>query len=127
MWPFLRKTPLEIRGFGVHQWENRCTRPAGAGFSRRCPASNCSRLFYGPDPSTRLSYRPCLGRGFLLAVAVRALLPGETGITLTARGGTLFLAFNRIGYWTCLFAALTVTFLVVGRAALADLGWGGLQ
>jgi hypothetical protein len=81
------------------------------------------------DQTLQLAFRIALvwAGGFLLAATVRALLPGETGITLTARAGTLFLAFNRIGYWTCLFAALTVTFLVVGRAALADLGWSGLQ
>ncbi len=61
--------------------------------------------------------------GFLVAVAVRALLPSHAGITLTGHQGTLFVPFNRIGFWTCLFAAVTVTALVVGRAMLADIGW----
>lgn len=81
------------------------------------------------DQTFQLAFRIALvwAGGFLLATTVRALLPGETGVTLTAREGTLFIAFNRIGYWTCLFAALTVTALVVGRAALADIGWSTLR
>jgi hypothetical protein len=59
--------------------------------------------------------------GFLLAVAVRALLPDQFGFTLTGRTGTLFLPFNRIGFWTCIWAAVTVTVLVVVRAMIADI------
>jgi len=81
------------------------------------------------DQTVQLAFRIALvwAGGFLLATTVRALLPGETGITLTAREGALFIAFNRIGYWTCLFAALTVNVLVVGRAALADIGWSTMH
>lgn len=60
--------------------------------------------------------------GLLLAVAVRALLPEQFGFNITARTGTLFLPFNRIGFWTCIWAAVTVTVLVVVRAMVGDLG-----
>ena len=61
--------------------------------------------------------------GFLLAVAVNALLPDKVGLTLTGSENTLLIPFNRIGFWVCLLAALTVTALVVLRAMAADLGW----
>ncbi|HWE87198.1 MAG TPA: hypothetical protein VG267_19785 [Terracidiphilus sp.] len=59
--------------------------------------------------------------GLLLAVAVRALLPDQLGFTLTAKAGTYFLPFSRIGFWTCIWAALTVTVLVVVHAMIGDL------
>jgi hypothetical protein len=62
--------------------------------------------------------------GFLLAVAVRALLPDQFGFTLTGRGGTLFIPFSRIGFWTCIWAAVTVTVLVVVRAMMGDISSG---
>ena len=58
--------------------------------------------------------------GFLLAVAVNALLPDKVGLTLYGRATALLVPFNRIGFWTCLLAALTVTALVVFRAMAAD-------
>lgn len=58
--------------------------------------------------------------GFLLAVAVRALLPEQSGLTFAGRQSTVFLPYNRVGFWTCLLAALTVTGLVVCRAMFAD-------
>jgi hypothetical protein len=61
--------------------------------------------------------------GFLLAVAVHALLPGRAGITLYGKESSLVVSYNRIGFWTCLLAAVTVTALVVLRAMRAD--WGG--
>jgi hypothetical protein len=61
--------------------------------------------------------------GFLLAVAVNALLPDKVGLTLTGPETTWRVPFNRIGFWTCLLAALTVTALVVLRVILADIGW----
>ena len=61
--------------------------------------------------------------GFLLAVAVRALLPEQAEFTIAGRQTALFVPFSRIGFWTCLLAALTVTALVVVRAMLLDLGW----
>jgi hypothetical protein len=61
--------------------------------------------------------------GFLLAVSVYALFPDRLGLKLFGSQTTLFISFNRIGFWTCLLAALTVTALVVIRAMIADLGW----
>ena len=61
--------------------------------------------------------------GFLLAVAVQALLPDKVGVTLYGKETTLMVPFNRIGFWTCLLAAVTVTALVVLRAMIADIGW----
>ncbi len=58
--------------------------------------------------------------GFLLAVAVRAMLPDGSGLTFAGKQATLFLPYSRVGFWTCLLAALTVTGLVVFRAMLAD-------
>jgi hypothetical protein len=65
--------------------------------------------------------------GFLLAVAVRALLPDQLGFTFTQAQATHFVSFSRLGFWTCLLAALTVTALVVFRAMISDLGAGSLQ
>jgi hypothetical protein len=56
-------------------------------------------------------------------VAVRALLPEQAGVTIAGRQTALSVPFSRIGFWTCLLAALTVTALVVVRAMLLDLGW----
>lgn len=58
--------------------------------------------------------------GFLLAVIVRAILPDQSGLTFTGKQATVFLPYARIGFWTCLLAALTVTGLVVWRAMYAD-------
>ena len=58
--------------------------------------------------------------GFLLAVAMRALLPEQFGFNLSSRSGSVFLSFSRIGFWTCIWAAVTVTVLVVVRAMVAD-------
>jgi hypothetical protein len=60
--------------------------------------------------------------GFLLAVAVRAMLPDQAGLTFPSGQGTLFIPYSRIGFWTCLLAAVTVTALVVVRAMLTDFG-----
>lgn len=59
--------------------------------------------------------------GMLLAVAVRALLPDQMGFKLTAMATVYFLPFNRIGFWTCIWAAVTVSILVVVRAMMGDL------
>lgn len=59
--------------------------------------------------------------GLLLAVAVRALLPDQAGFTITSRSNSFFLPFNRVGFWTCIWAAVTVTILVVVRAMIGDL------
>jgi len=60
--------------------------------------------------------------GFLLAVAVRALLPDQSGINFPGSQSAVFIPYNRIGFWTCLLAAVTVTALVVIRAMLTDFG-----
>jgi len=73
----------------------------------------------------QLSFRIALvwAAGFLIAVAVQALLPDQAGINLTGQQNILFIPFSRMGFWTCVLAALIVTALVVGRAMLADIGW----
>ena len=60
--------------------------------------------------------------GFLLAVAVGAMLPDKIGFTLTTTEKTLFIPFSRVGFWTCVLGALIVTALVVFRAIRADIG-----
>jgi hypothetical protein len=60
--------------------------------------------------------------GILLAVGVRAVLPNKLGITFYGSHEPVFVPFSRLGFWTCLLAAVTVTALVVVRAMLADLG-----
>jgi hypothetical protein len=65
--------------------------------------------------------------GMLIAVTVRALMPDQMGINLTGRESTLFIPFSRMGYWTCVLAALIVTGMVVFRAMIADVGWSSLR
>ena len=81
------------------------------------------------DQTIQLAFRIAIvwAAGFLLAVAVRAMLPDRAGFTLTGQEGNLFISYSRIGFWTCLLAALTVTALVVGRALLADIGWSNFR
>jgi len=61
--------------------------------------------------------------GFIFAVAIQAILPEKLGFNITTSQATLFVPFDRVGFWTCLLAALTVTGLVVIRAMLADFGF----
>jgi hypothetical protein len=72
----------------------------------------------------RLAFRIAIvwAGGFVLAVAVRALLPDQVGLSFTGKQSTSMVSFSRIGFWTCILAALTVTALVVIRAMLADFG-----
>jgi hypothetical protein len=79
--------------------------------------------------SFQLAFRIAIvwAAGFILAVAVRALLPDQAGFTVAGSQTTLFLPFSRIGFWTCVLAALTVTALVVIRAMLLDLGWASFH
>jgi hypothetical protein len=65
--------------------------------------------------------------GILLAVAVGAVLPDKAGFNFTGKQNTLFVSFSRVGFWTCVIAALIVTGLVVFRAILADIGWNSFQ
>lgn len=60
--------------------------------------------------------------GFILAVAVRATLPDKSGVNFLGGNGSVFVPYSRIGFWTCLLAAVTVTALVVVRAMLVDFG-----
>lgn len=60
--------------------------------------------------------------GFILAVAVQAILPDKIGLNFYGGSGDLFVPYSRIGFWTCLLAAVTVTALVVIRAMLVDFG-----
>jgi hypothetical protein len=65
--------------------------------------------------------------GFLIAAAVNALLPGKLGFTLYGKHTTLLVPFSRMGFWTCILAALIVTALVVFRAMAAGLGLNSLR
>ena len=60
--------------------------------------------------------------GFLLAVAIRALLPDDLVLNFSGIRPDLHLPYSRIGFWTCLLAALTASAMVVIRTMLADLG-----
>ena len=73
----------------------------------------------------QLSFRIALvwAAGFLFVVVVFVLLHDLAGINLTGKLNVLFIPFSRMGFWTCVLAALIVTALVVGRAMLADIGW----
>jgi len=77
------------------------------------------------DLTLQLSFRIALvwAGGFLIAATVQAILPNGAGINFTGKDGSLFIPFSRMGFWTCVLAALIVTALVVGRAMLADIGW----
>ncbi len=77
----------------------------------------------------QLSFRIALvwAAGFLLAVAVQAILPDAAGLNLTGKENNLFIPFSRMGFWTCVLGALIVTALVVGRAMLADVGWNSFR
>ena len=59
--------------------------------------------------------------GLVIAVAVRAALPSQFGFNIPTGESTLFVPFDRVGFWTCLLATVTVTALVVLRAMIADL------
>jgi hypothetical protein len=60
--------------------------------------------------------------GILLAVAIGAILPSRSGLSVFTGKSELFLPYSRIGFWTCIWAAVTVTVLVVMRAMLHDFG-----
>jgi hypothetical protein len=87
---------------------------------RICP---CKEHFT-MDQTIQMAFRIALvwAMGFLIAVAVRALLPGDHGLNWPTATGSVFLAYRKVAYWTCILATLTVTVLVVVRAILADFG-----
>lgn len=60
--------------------------------------------------------------GFVLAVAIRAILPDDLVLNFSGIRPDLHLPYSRIGFWTCVLAALTVTAMVVVRTMLVDLG-----
>ncbi len=74
--------------------------------------------------TVRLALRIALvwAGGFVLAVAVRALLPDDLALNFSGIRPDLHLPYSRIGFWTCLLAALTVSATVVIRTMLVDLG-----
>ena len=76
-------------------------------------------------PTIQLAFRIAIVwvAGILVAVAVRAMLPDGTGLTFTGSKSTLFVPYDRLAFWTCMLAALTVTGLVVIRAMLLGIGW----
>jgi hypothetical protein len=65
--------------------------------------------------------------GLLLAVAVRAALPDKLGFNLFGKHSALFVPFSRVGFWTCVLAAVTVTALVVFRAMIVDINSGSVR
>ena len=76
------------------------------------------------DQTIQMAFRIALvwAMGFLIAVAVRALLPGDGGVSWPTATSAIFLSYRKVAYWTCILATLTVTVLVVVRAILADFG-----
>jgi hypothetical protein len=79
--------------------------------------------------TVQLAFRVAIvwAAGFVLAVTMNALLPDKVGLKFYGKATALMVPFNRMGFWTCLLAALTVTALVVVREMVADLGWRSLQ
>ena len=65
--------------------------------------------------------------GILLAVAVRAMLPDSLGFGIHYKEQSLIIPFSRVGFWTCIWAAVTVTILVVIRTMLYDFGLGSTR
>jgi len=49
-------------------------------------------------------------------------LPDEAGVLFAGKKSTHFVPYSRIGFRTCLLAALTVSAMVVVRTMLVDLG-----
>ena len=72
----------------------------------------------------RLAFRIAIvwAGGFVFAVVARALLPDDTGIPLVGKHSTHIIPYSRVGFWTCLLAAVTVTAMVVIRTMFVDLG-----
>jgi hypothetical protein len=74
--------------------------------------------------TVRLAFRLAIvwAGGFAFAVIARILLPDESGIPFIGRQSMRVIPFSRVGFWTCLLAALTVSAMVVVRTMLVDLG-----
>jgi hypothetical protein len=60
--------------------------------------------------------------GFVFAVILRILLPEQFGIPIPGQQTPQMIPYSRIGFWTCLLAALTVSAMIVIRTMLVDLG-----
>jgi hypothetical protein len=60
--------------------------------------------------------------GFVFAVLARVALPDEGGIPFAGKQVTHIVPYSRIGFWTCLLAALTVSAMIVVRTMLVDMG-----
>ena len=60
--------------------------------------------------------------GILFAVIVRAVLPDNLGFNIHYKETDILLPFSRVAFWTCIWAAVTVTVLVVVRSMLMDFG-----
>jgi len=74
--------------------------------------------------TVRLGFRIALvwAGGFVFAVLARTLLPDGTGISFPGKTASHLVSYSRIGFWTCLLAALTDSALVVVRTMLVDMG-----
>ena len=74
--------------------------------------------------SVLLAFRIALvwAGGILFAVIVRAVLPDNLGFVIHTKGAGMLLSFSRVAFWTCIWAAITVTVLVVIRSMLIDFG-----
>jgi hypothetical protein len=74
--------------------------------------------------TVRLAFRLALvwAGGFALAALARVLLPSKVGLTFNGRQAAHIVSFSRIGFWTCLLAALTVSAMIVVRTMLVDMG-----
>lgn len=72
----------------------------------------------------RLAFRIALvwAGGFAIAVAVRTILPDGAGFTFTSPQTTRFIPYSRVGFWTCLLAALAASAVAVVREMLVDFG-----
>ena len=68
-----------------------------------------------------------MGRRFSAGSCGSRAPAGQGWVSLFAIEPNLFVPYSRIGFWTCILAAVTVTALVVIRAMLADFGWSTLK
>ena len=115
-------TIVSLRRYSVKQDTKAAKAPRAASLQYPMEEESIDSMM---NITLQLSFRIALvwAAGFLIAVAVEALLPDQAGFTLASRQSTLFIPFSRMGFWTCVLAALLVTALVVGRAMLSDIGW----
>ena len=115
-------TIVSLRRYSVKQDTKAAKAPRAASLQYPMAEESIDSMM---NITLQLSFRIALvwAAGFLIAVAVEALLPDQAGINLAGKQSVLFIPFSRMGFWTCVLAALLVTALVVGRAMLSDIGW----